>query len=374
MKRFGRSAFVIVLAVFLLSLVACWPFDGGKSTSGSRCQAQYVYDHITDQGQKLVVTDHEQTGNNTGNDVTLTLTAERSKTVTVSADAGIEADLGAIVDGVKVSLHVSVSESVATSISNSPTLKLPDGTTGYGDYGVFVQLASGHLYSSNCGQDYGSHVSAQIPIGAGWCLWVTGQSPTSCESNVPGPTSQNEYTSATSGTPVLDDPLTDNSKGYQWNEGSGYCQFPGNGLHAIRTSGGDINCDATGAGAYSNFTFQVQMAILSGDAGGIDFRSGSGGGYFFTIGQDGSYHIYRAANYSLQSLISGTSGVIHTGAGQTNLITVIAQGATLTFYVNAQRVTAVTDSTYSGGFVGVDAEDITNPTEVVFTDAKVWLR
>jgi len=184
---------------------------------------------------------------------------------------------------------------------------------------------------------------------------------------------QNKYISATSGIPVLDDPLSDNSKGHVWNVGSGYCQFPGGGLHAIRTSAGIINCDATGAAdSYSNFAFQVQMMLVSGDAGGIDFRSSYTSGYFFTIGQDGSYNIYRSANSTLQVITHGSSAAINRGVGQINLVTVIAQNNTFDFYVNTQYVTTVTDSAYSQGFVGVDAQDISNPTEVTFNNAKVW--
>jgi len=181
MKRFALTGCVFLLVVPLL-LTACWPFPG---SGGGGCQPQYVYDHVTDQGQRLVVTDHRQNGNNTGQDATTTLTAEKSATVTVSADAGVDADLGAIVEGVKVQLQVTVSKSVTASIGDSTTITIPDGKTGYGDYGVFVELASGHLYSPNCGVEYGSHVLSRTPIAEGWCVWVTGASPAPCESSSP---------------------------------------------------------------------------------------------------------------------------------------------------------------------------------------------
>jgi hypothetical protein len=41
-------------------------------------------------------------------------------------------------------------------------------------------------------------------------------------------------------------------------------------------------------------------------------------------------------------------------------------------YVNKQYLASVTDSTYSMGQIGVTAEDLTNSTEVVFSNAKVW--
>jgi hypothetical protein len=181
MKRFVLTGCVFLLVVPLL-LTACWPFPGD---GGSGCQSQYVYDDIADQGQMLVVTAREQVGNNTGSVATLALTADRSTTVMVTAEAGVAADLGAIVRGVGVQLHVTVSESVTASISNSPTITIPAGEFGYGDYGVFVEHASGHLYSPNCGQDYGAHVTSRVPLSAGWCLWVTGESNAPCESSSP---------------------------------------------------------------------------------------------------------------------------------------------------------------------------------------------
>ena len=186
---------------------------------------------------------------------------------------------------------------------------------------------------------------------------------------------QNRYTQATSGTPTFADPLTDNNRGYGWNVSSGYCTFIGGALHAKRPSPGALDCDATGASSFSNFAFQAQMTIMSGDAGGIDFRinpANNYAGYYFSIGRDGSYRFYRSANFSLQLVASGTSSAVSTGLGQTNLITVIAQGGTFDLYVNAQYITTVTDNTYSQGVIGVFAEDQRNSTEVIFNNVKVW--
>jgi len=61
MNRFVQTGCVFLLVVPLL-LTACWPFPDGV---GGGCQPHYVYDHITDQGQSLVVTDREQVYNGT---------------------------------------------------------------------------------------------------------------------------------------------------------------------------------------------------------------------------------------------------------------------------------------------------------------------
>src|SRR5258707_15687237 len=50
---------------------------------------------------------------------------------------------------------------------------------------------------------------------------------------------QNTYDNVTNGTPTLDDPLRDNSKGYSWDEGAdsygGKCAFAG-GVYHVRQS------------------------------------------------------------------------------------------------------------------------------------------
>ncbi len=221
-----------------------------------------------------------------------------------------------------------------------------------------------------------SAISAQATATANANAQATATAQVNAPATATATARQDEYTMATSGTPVLDDPLSDNSRGYGWDAGSSECQFTGGALHAFKPLSGIRNCDAIGATNFSNFAFQVQMMIINGDAGGIDFRSGfrsgSGPGYFFIIGQGASYTFYRTANFSIQTVAHGSSSAIHSGVGQTNLITVVARNDTFDFFVNAQYVTSVTDSTYSQGFVGVDAYDVTRSTDVSFINARVW--
>ena len=80
--------------------------------------------------------------------------------------------------------------------------------------------------------------------------------------------------------------------------------------------------------------------------------------------------LYRAS--SSQPVANDWTPAFNTGLGQQNLIAVVANGSTITLYVNNQQVTSVDDSTYSQGQIGVVADDEGNPTEVEFRDAKVW--
>jgi len=71
---------------------------------------------------------------------------------------------------------------------------------------------------------------------------------------------QNLYNNATSGTPALDDPLRDNSKGYSWIEGTnndgGACTFTGGAYHVSQSNTKYFNYCA----ASTNFSTIVRGA------------------------------------------------------------------------------------------------------------------
>ena len=119
------------------------------------------------------------------------------------------------------------------------------------------------------------------------------------------------------------------------------------------------------------------MTIIKGDQGGIVFRANTNKGsfYYFHISTSGTYALETYSNYNPtkpQPLIQGKDPAIKTGLNQTNLITVVANGSSLKFFVNMQQIASVSDGTYNGGKIGVIGEDIRNPTEVVFRNVVVW--
>ncbi len=178
------------------------------------------------------------------------------------------------------------------------------------------------------------------------------------------------------GTLALDDPLNDNSRGYNWLDiggGAGSCAFTGGAYHVDALQQGSNHfCKASPN--FRDSAYQVQMTIVNGDAGGIGFRSDTtkGNGYLFIISQDGRYGLYLFANSSSVLLRGGSNTAINTGLNQSNLVAVVANGSTIDLYVNNQKIDGVTDNTYSQGQFGVGALDLNSPTEVVFSNAKVW--
>jgi serine/threonine protein kinase len=183
----------------------------------------------------------------------------------------------------------------------------------------------------------------------------------------PTPTTiaDNNYIQATSGTPVLDDPLGNNNKGNGWSEDN-HCVFSGGAYHVtIEQQNTFLVCYAHPP--FSNFAFQVQMTLLKGDGGGIVFRTGGENafGYRFFLGTG-----YFDLNYGNKNLASSAS--IKANLYQTYLLTAIARGGTISLYLDKRWVITVEDSTASSGGIGLMAVDFSNAADVVFRNAQVW--
>ncbi len=130
---------------------------------------------------------------------------------------------------------------------------------------------------------------------------------------------------------------------------------------------------------FNDFAFQVNKAIQSGDCGGIIFREVDAKNFYMVlVCSDGTYDFGRFQNgnplwtYNLSH--SQTSSAIHQGTGQQNVIAVVVQGNTFNLYVNdlTNHIKTFTDNTFSQGSIALVANDSTNPTSVVYTNAVVW--
>ncbi len=186
---------------------------------------------------------------------------------------------------------------------------------------------------------------------------------------------QNPYTH--SGVLAFSDPLRSNGGGHGWSEAATNCAFEGGAYHAIAPDVRYSDYCMASATDFSNFAFEVQMQVIKGDAGGIDFRYSTSVTtdkyYSFDVDQSGSYGLFLTNGSSTSTLKLGSSAAINRGLNQINLIAVVAQGSTITLYVNHQQIDRVTDSAYSHGQIGLDVDPFNkHPTEVVYSNAKVW--
>lgn len=174
-----------------------------------------------------------------------------------------------------------------------------------------------------------------------------------------------------SGTLALSDPLRDNNRGYGWQEtppassNSGWsCQFIGGAYYAQAQNGIYATCHPDLQA--SNFTFEVQMQIINGNCSGLTLRdNGHSNAYSFQICRDGSYQFNRLAN-GFQTLKSGSRAAIATGSNQSNLIALVANGSNFDLYANHQKLTSISDNSYSSGTFGLTAN-------AAYTNARMWI-
>jgi serine/threonine protein kinase len=203
----------------------------------------------------------------------------------------------------------------------------------------------------------------------------TGNTTPTTQPNVtPTTASQNPYTH--SGTLALDDPLTDNSKGYNWqtgtNSNSATCAFQGGAYHATQPRAGLFHSCTADNTDYSNFAFEVQMTTISGDYAGIIFSKATPDTYYlFRVFTNGNYDLSRSvdANFDTDAvrLASGT-----VASNSTNLIAIVVQHGTITLYFNRELLNSVNDGTLTHGQIAVLAGNVNNSADIAFTNAKVW--
>jgi 3D (Asp-Asp-Asp) domain-containing protein len=178
-------------------------------------------------------------------------------------------------------------------------------------------------------------------------------------------------------TLVINDPLTNNNNGYGWEttpDAGGVCQFTG-GAYQVNEKAYDTReyCPAYNTNFGSNFAYEVQMTIVQGDLGGLIFKDATNQVfYFWRFSQDGSYDLIPYHTPSLPTLASGTAPSFNTGYNQSNLLQVIVTNSRIQLFVNNQYVTSVGISGYGQGYIGVFVKDRGNPTEAIFSNAKVW--
>lgn len=189
----------------------------------------------------------------------------------------------------------------------------------------------------------------------------------------------NLLTQDTSGSPTLNDPLSDNSLNHAWDEVSADnqstgCNFTGSAYEVQEGRQGFIlPCFAT-ATNFTNFVYQISMTIMSGGQGGIIFCANKAQKqyYLFRIDTNGNYalELYTSSKYVL--LAQGTNLAIVTGVSSLNMLTVIADKGAFTLFVNSTYVGSASDTTLSGGQIGVAVINQDLPTTVDFSNAEVW--
>jgi hypothetical protein len=186
-------------------------------------------------------------------------------------------------------------------------------------------------------------------------------------------TPQQLYAWATSGTPVIDDPM-DKHEGITWIEGSSNgasCRIQGAAYHIHISTQPSYYCFAPGS-FFHDLAFQVRITIIQGDSGGMFFRTSTSNSYLGYIDVNGHYALGVIKNGEQNMLKAGSSAMLATGRGHSHLLTVIARGSALYLYLDKDFIDQAVDTSSAEGQVGLFAASDQGPTDVAFQNVKIW--
>lgn len=142
-----------------------------------------------------------------------------------------------------------------------------------------------------------------------------------------------------------------------WEE-SNSCTFQSDGYHALSRSA-LVTC-MEGNYSYGDATISVDMSLISGQLGGVIFRTssvpfvGNYAGYLFEVDSQGNYSVsYSSMPFGNTVLQRGsiTRG-FRTGYHVRNTLQVVMNGSSLSFYVNGVFLDQETDTTFAAGTIG----------------------
>ncbi len=174
------------------------------------------------------------------------------------------------------------------------------------------------------------------------------------------------------------DPLNTSSNS-NWSS-STPCQASSNGYQVSIAQVNTFEYCSYLPGTFGEFAYQATMNIQQGDCGGLIFRYVDSKNLFlFEVCQNGSYNLNALVNNQWSYLYTNNhpSAAIQKGLNKQNVLAITVQGDTVNMYVNGQKIDTGTDqdltsSKFSTGSISLEADDVSNPTTVMYTDALVW--
>jgi serine/threonine protein kinase len=174
------------------------------------------------------------------------------------------------------------------------------------------------------------------------------------------------------------DPLNTSSNS-NWSS-STPCQASSNGYQVSIAQVNTFEYCSYLPGMFGEFAYQATMNIQQGDCGGLIFKYVDSNNLFlFEVCQNGTYNLNALVNNQWSDLYTNDhpSAAIQQGLNKQNVLAVTVQGDTVNMYVNGQKIDTATDqdltsSKFSTGGIALVADDVSNPTTVIYTDALVW--
>lgn len=164
---------------------------------------------------------------------------------------------------------------------------------------------------------------------------------------------------------------------------NGYCIFQEDGAYHV---GSNIAQTYTlcpigsNQPVVSDLTFEIRVHVLHGDCAGVSFRGDyqkdAGSFYYFSICSDGRHYLATYTHFGMIQFLPTQNNrfpALQANPQTTFTLAIVARGSSLTFYLNHQQVDSVTDSTYTSGQINLFCYEVGNPTEIAFSDARLWV-
>ncbi|HEU5227248.1 MAG TPA: hypothetical protein VFU49_05495, partial [Ktedonobacteraceae bacterium] len=206
-------------------------------------------------------------------------TTPASSTIPISptAEPTIEQKTGFVTTAVPDATHLYYAKPVAAPLPHRArsigtmallgllSLLLIVSTGGFSYYAAVVAPDDLHAQATSVAQTY---LTAQAHS--------TEQASTQAIDKLLAMDPQALYSQVTSGTPIIDDPLTGpgGNTWFDYNDGDiGDCHFSNNAYHVRTSNAGDFFCEPI-ASFFKNMVFQVKVTIVKGDRGGFMFDGG----------------------------------------------------------------------------------------------------
>jgi hypothetical protein len=153
------------------------------------------------------------------------------------------------------------------------------------------------------------------------------------------------------------------------------CTFSSDGYHIKGAKKGFVSDSLLIKQTFDNAVIEIKGTLTQGDpqnAGlGIEFRvpqNNKAEGYGFFVFDDGTYNVIKWDSQGTASNLIDTtsSSAIPTGLNHQNDLKIVINGSQLTFFDNGKQITAINDSSYPSGYIGLAASGVS--TEAVFAN------
>lgn len=198
---------------------------------------------------------------------------------------------------------------------------------------------------------------------------------TSNNSTPTPPTAQERYDTITTSTKyALNDSMSAQDDNQWYIDDS--CNFI-NGMYQVSsTSNAQYKPCIVKNMKFKDFAFQVDMKFISGNRGGLIFRSNDVVSmfYLFSLNNDGQYSLLLCNSCTHSNISNGKSLIsdFNDTINQPYTLTVIAFNKSIYLYINGMNVGKMNNATIQEGKIGVFAASENLPTIVAFSNLKVW--